>query len=817
MRNSPIESGSTPPERDLVDRLDALFERIAVWSFDHRLVVLALSIGLLAGGAWLASLVRFDNSLAAWFDRSDPAFVAYLDFRDEFGSDEVAYIVYEAPGVEHGPWNLDVMRRIETLTAALEAEVPFVREVKSLTNAELMVPVPDGLEIVTIEDDFPDTQAQLLERRERFLSKPFLVGGLLSEDGRYAAVSVEMEGSSIDPIEALRLDPDGGNALDNLYPQASYHPIEAILARPEYDGIVFHHTGDVALNATMNTITAEEAVTLGGLCFAVVGVILALFFRSPLGVLGPLAVVFLSIMLSVSVIGLLGFELGFMFTMVPTLLIAVGVADGVHIVAEFRALAAELGSRRKALERTMALVATPCLLTSVTTAAGFSAMTIAPIKAISEFGVYAAAGILAAFVLSVSVLPVCLSFGRSFGDPKVLAARSKGGRRTVAALVSVARFAVRQRRAILVVSALLTVVSIAGALQLTVDSNFLDDFSDQVPVRRATLLADEVMGGSASIVYVFDSHETEGVKNPAVLREIERVSEIALENPQLVRKTYSAATVLRDINKTFHDDDPDFDVIPDQRDLVGQYLLLYELSGGQEIEEFLSGDFSRAVLEVRIAIVASSRMAELADRVEAALAVEPLEATTVQQTGMASLWIRLMDYITTSQINGFLLAFGAISVALCLVFRSVPIGLVAMIPNLAPVLLTLGGMGWTGVPLDYVRLLIAPVAIGIAVDDTIHHITRFRYEFRRLGNYEEALVASMAGVGRALVITSVVLVCGFLVFTFSVLDAQVSFGLLLATTIVIALAADFLLMPALVLTLEPFGPETAPQESGDPT
>ena len=195
-------------------------------------------------------------------------------------------------------------------------------------------------------------------------------------------------------------------------------------------------------------------------------------------------------------------------------------------------------------------------------------------------------------------------------------------------------------------------------------------------------------------------------------------------------------------------------------------------------------------------------------------AAEPLVASSASITGIGALWLQLTDYITQSQIRGFLLAFSAIAVMLCLLFRSLTIGLLAMIPNLSPALLALGGMGWLDISLDYVRLLVAPVAIGIAVDDTIHLVTRYRHEFRQCGNYRRALRASLQDVGRALFITSVVLVLGFLVFQFSVMDSQVAFGTLLAGTIVVALVANFLLMPALIMTFEPFGPEgEGPEEA----
>jgi predicted RND superfamily exporter protein len=217
--------------------------------------------------------------------------------------------------------------------------------------------------------------------------------------------------------------------------------------------------------------------------------------------------------------------------------------------------------------------------------------------------------------------------------------------------------------------------------------------------------------------------------------------------------------------------------------------------------------------------VATSVLGEMVEDMERYLDEQPVTASSVSITGIGALWLQLQDYITHSQIRGFLLAFTVIAALLCFVFQSMRIGLVAMIPNLSPVVCTLGFMGWFDIPLDYVRLLIASVAIGISVDDTIHHVTRYQAEFRRSGSYERALYASMADVGRALFITSAVLIVGFLMLTVSRLDTMLLFGTLLAITIGLALIADFFLMPALVMTVKPFGPEwaatAAASESGE--
>lgn len=795
----------------MLEALNRFFATLGGWCFDHRLVAGGLCLAVVAAAVGLAGTARIDNSYEAFFALDDPVYLAYQRYRDDFGSDEVSYILYEAPGTRYGAFDLDVMRRIADLTEALEAEVPFVYEVTSLANAELVLGVGGGIEIRSLWDVPPRDQAQLLQARDLFLAKPLYVGSLLSRDGRTGAIVVEMDRASTDPLEEIRLDPDGGDGMGNLYPQVSSEKIEEILARPEYEGIRFYHSGDVPLNTAYNRIIERESTFLSLLSSAAIGAMLAFFFRSLLGVVGPIVIVQASVMLSIALISLLGWKLDMMFGAAPNLLTAVGVAHAVHILSEFRGLHAELGDRREALVRTLDRVGTPCLLTSVTTAAGFLALAVSPVKAIAHMAFYTAGGVLAAFALSVVLLPVLLSFGKR--RPKRAAQaqeilRARGGARIRDGLAAIARFDVRHRVSIAAGFGIVFLLSGVGIARLEVDSNWLEDFSDAVPLKHDTLHIDSVMGGMSNLVYLFDAGEDGAILEPEALSEIERVHQAALEHDFLVRKGQSIGDVLKDLNQAFHEGDPDTLVLPETRRLAAQYLLLYESSGGEEAGEWISHDRSRANLELRLRIAEMSHTARLAEDLDHVLADAPPDLE-VQMTGIGALWLELLDYLTISQIRSFLLAFGVIAVLMCLVFRSLPLGLVSMVPNLSPVVLVLGAMGWLGIPLDYSKVTIASVAIGIAVDDTIHLLSRYHREFQACGSYREALSRALGDVGRALLITSAALVLGFLMFTASVLDSQASYGILLAATIVAALLADFLLMPALILIFEPFGPEGA--------
>ena len=394
-----------------VDFLKNWFALTGGTAYRHRWLVLLISLAVLGAAVFFGSDVRFNNSFNAYFDEKDPTYKAFLDFRDEFGSDEISYILYTAPLAEHGIWNIEVMRKIKILTQQLEKEVPFVKEVVSLTNAEFEEGKDGNLLVHDLLEHFPETQDSLLERKERVLNKPLYINGLTSRDGRFGAINLEMDKASIDPIDEIRHDPAKGDDMDNLYPQVTFDRIEEILASPEYDGLEFYHTGDVPLNASYNRISQTESTRLAIIAFAVIGVLLFFFFRNIMGVVGPLMIVFCSIFMAIGFVGICSWDFDLMFIMLPALLVAVGVADAVHFVSEYNHYLDIENDRKKAVQKTLFLVGVPCLFTSITTMAGFGSMSVSPIKAIKHFAIYSSVGVGAAFVLSVTLLVVLLSFG----------------------------------------------------------------------------------------------------------------------------------------------------------------------------------------------------------------------------------------------------------------------------------------------------------------------------------------------------------------------------------------------------------------------
>jgi len=239
------------------------FETLAGWCFDHRFVVASLCIALFTGSLMLASKVEQDASYESYFNEGDDTYEAYQKYLDDFGSDEVSYIGYEVPELEHGVWNVEAMAALIELTEALEDEVPFVYEVTTLANAEFTLGTDEGLEVTRIRDEWPLTQEELLLRREAYLKKPLLVGGIVNQDASFAAILIEMDRTSTDPPDEIIWDPKKpADDLENLYPQVSDAKIMEILARPEFADFRFFPSGDVALNAFFNRVLVVEPARL---------------------------------------------------------------------------------------------------------------------------------------------------------------------------------------------------------------------------------------------------------------------------------------------------------------------------------------------------------------------------------------------------------------------------------------------------------------------------------------------------------------------------------------------------------------------------
>jgi uncharacterized protein len=808
-----------------VDKIDRQFGAVAEWSITYRKWVVGFCVLMLVTGCYFMTKVRFDGSLEGFFAESDPVYNAYKEYLDDFLSDEVTYILYQVPDKEHGPFDIDAMKTIGQLTEDLELEVPFVREATSLTNVEfIFAEGEDELVVDELMINFPDSQQELLAIKEKVMSKPSYVDYLISKNGEYGAIYLEMAKASPDPLEDIIYDPEKGEALDNLYPQVSDIKVREILSRPEYanSGIEFYITGDAPMNSVYNHMYMEDSSMISLYTIIFIAIISFLLLRTSLtGLLAPMSVVVLSVLMMLGSIGLMGWTVGLFITMAPTLICAIGVAQAVHILQEYHRAKAHHGDNRRAVQEAIRKVGGPCLLAALTTAAGFMVMGVSELQGLAEFGIYSAIGVIFTFILSITLLVVFLARGGKNNGTEAIAADPtapplsdlQGVNPLVKAIVN-GSISINHRypNLVLVVFGAIFIWAGIGLTKLSIDFNFLDEFKDHVEWKQHTIKADKEMGGIMSVTYIIDTDRDNGAKDVELLKALDKLQAYAESLPN-VKKSFSMADFVKDLNRTFHGDDPAYYTIPDNQELVSQYLLVYEVSGGDELYEVVTPDFRRTVLEMRVVMTEASKIRDIINKINAYEKENPLPGAELRETGIGWLWVRIADYISSTQFQAYSLIFIIIALVMCFAYGSLKVGLISMIPNLAPIAITLGGMGWMGIHLDYMKLLLATIAIGIAVDDTIHLVTRYRSRFLELGNYSQAMTASLKDVGPALVITTLILIGGFAGYQFTDLAVLAMFGILLSATIAIALVADLLLMPVLLGKLKPFGKETTRQEN----
>ncbi|MGQ0698869.1 MAG: efflux RND transporter permease subunit [Panacagrimonas sp.] len=784
--------------------LNVWFAQIAAWCAQHPRAVIGLTVLAVAVGLYGASLARQDNSLDAYFLEGDPEYRFYKDYIEEFSSDEVSYLLYDAPGTEHGPFDLEVMRKIAKLTEALEREVPFTRKVTSLANVEFIEARGDEVEIHALMSDAPATQEELLRLRGVALSKPLYVNSIVSKDAKYAAVVVEMTRNSTDTIDKLRHDPNGGDGLPNLYPQVPDKKIREILARPEYQGIRFWISGDVPMNSAYNELIGADigSITLITLLLAGLASMVFLGVR-PMGLLAPLLVVLLSLILTLGFMGFFKLKITLFFLMVPTLICAMGVAQCVHMLLCWQKERNHTADAVEVVRRTVIRIGVPCLLVAVTDAVGFLGMAVSELRALSEMAWFSAFGVMMTFVLALTLMFAISAYTKR---PVGVARPTRVVLWLRDFMTQLAEVNIRHRWKLMAGFAVVLVFGLVGLSKLRVDFNFLEEFKPDIEWRAHTEHINKVMGGILSVVYVFETEATDGIKNVELLRQVESLQAVA--NAQSVAQySVSVVDIIKELNQAFNGGDKAFYKLPEDRETLAQLLLVYELSGGKEMNDVLNLDRSKTALQVRLKMVAASEVRTFIEAMDGHIKAHPLPGVNVEVSGVGLLWVQMAQYISDTQVQSYVITFGTIALFMIAAFGSVRLGLLAMLLNLFPIVLTMGLMGWLGWHLDYFRLLLATIAIGIAVDDTMHFVSCFKQEFDACGRYEEALRRTMPEIGPAMIAMTAILLVAFSSYLASSLAIVASFGILLGFCIAIAVVADLLLMPALLMWLKPLGPE----------
>ncbi len=751
-----------------------------------RWPVLLASVGLTALFVVAMGALRMDNSNEAFFMERDPVRLVQDKFSQLFSNDDFVYILIETDDF----FQPDMVRRVRALARDLELRVPHLRDMTFLGNAEYVRGLADEIEITDLIEAGPHTTDSMRLARQRAMNEPLFLDNLISRDGRTTAILLEF----------VRYPQDTSDPRKDIAPA-----IYEVLAKPEHADLHVYTVGGPVVDYEFDALATYESQRLVSLALVLACLILLGVTRSFRAALAPLLIVVLGVVWTLGIVGLLGWSLTLMVIILPVLLICAGIGDAVHIVAEIQDQQRAGVQGHDSLVRGLAAVGWPCVLTTLTTAAGFLSFLATDIKPIREMGVYLALGVMAALLLSFALVPTLLSFGRRQGGLPAAESEKNALQTLLAGAAAPTRCS---PRGVLAVFVVLAGLALFGYSRVEVESNFVQDLSTDLAVRRAHDYVDTRMGGSMSLEIMLDSGRPDGVKDLAFLRQLERLQDF-VDGHALTEKTYSVLDLLKKMRRALYADRPDAYTLPDTSAQASEYLYLYETSGGRELDKVVSLHYDVARLSVRTRSLNTKAVRTFMADVDQFATQQLDPAIRVEYAGVMS-WFRAMaDHIGHGQLRSLLLALVAITIILCWSLRSVTLGLISTLPNVFPVLLTMGLMGYAGVFMNLNLVIMAPVVLAISTDDTIHFMVHFRRAFDRRGNYGQALEDTLRGVGRPLLYTTLILASGFGLFCLSNNLSIQQFGALGAFTFVWALLADFFLVPAVLLLLKPLGAERA--------
>jgi len=790
--------------RAAIERLFESWGRTA-----YRLCGWLLLASAVGSGLLIAQLPRltFDNSTDEFLRPRDPIRVVYDDFRRRFGRDERMLLAIEGEGV----FELDFLAKLRALHEDLREGTPHLEDVTSLVNARNVRGEADELIVEDLMEDWPRGPEDVERLRERARANPLYENVFLSADEKVATISLELVAYSergagdVAGRELAGFETGTGPRTDVPFLSAeeiseSVRSVRAIVARHQAPGFRIYLAGGPVMSETLNFRMSRDASRGLVLTLLAIGGFLYLLLRRWLAVALPLLIVVLSMLCTLGTMALVGAPMSIATQILPTFLVAVGICDAVHILAIFFRRFEESHDKQEAIAFTLGHSGLAIVMTSLTTAGGLVSFLAADLKPVADLGIWAPIGVLYALVYTLVLMPALIA---------VLPVRPRGLRpgsnrrdRLDRLLVAMGDFAASRPWSVVVCTAFVLLCSFAGVWQLRFSHNAIEWFPATDELRLGTEFTNARLGGAMSIEILADSGRENGLHEPDMLVRLQAVHDWAVDvrmGDWSVSKTISLVDVVKESHRALNENRPDFYMIPGERDLVAQELLLFENSGSDDLTDLVDPQFRTARLSMRVpwldAMFYPPIIAEL--RSELARILGP--DVKLEVTGLLSVLARTFRATIQSMARSYVIALAVITPLMILLIGDVRRGVLSMVPNLTPVIMTLGFMGWVGLPIDGSNLMVGSIVIGLAVDDTIHFMHNFRRYWEQSGDPRRAVQETLQTTGRALLLTSLVLAAGFYTFTVSYMKNLVVFGALTGSAIAVAFLANVLLASALMV------------------
>ncbi|MEJ3623556.1 MMPL family transporter [Vibrio vulnificus] len=757
-------------------------ERTSLLAFSTRFSFWTLIISLMAivATAMGAKNLYFRGDYNIFFDGSNAQLQAFDEIQTTFAkTDNIALVLAPKSG---DVFDQRTLTQIQEMTEQAW-QVPYSSRVDSLANYQHTEAVDDDL---LVEDllyqSYPLTAERIAKVRAVAMSEPLLVNALVSEKGDVAVINITMQMPGVDETAEV-------NEVVAYVEQMLSH------YRAEYPDVTIYKAGIIAMNHSFAMAAQNDSATLVPTMLLVILVFLTLMLRSFLSVLATLVVIIGAIVATLGIVGWAGMFLHVASVNVPTLIMTLAVADCVHVIASMRHFMRQGMPKSQAIHRSVTLNFVPIIITSVTTAIGFLMMNMSDSPVLRDFGNLSALGVMIACVLSVSLLPALLNLLPVRFSAKQ-AAKSSDIMDKLADLV------VHRRNVLLPLS----IVVIAGSAALIPYNKVNDEsvkyFDTSSEFRQAADFMEQRIGGMTTMSIAIKTHQSQGIASPDFLEVLGEFTRWLREQPE-TDHVASLSDIYKRLNKNMHGDDSAYYALPAERELAAQYLLLYEMSlpFGLDLNNQVNVDKSSVKLQLTVKNLGSVELVALEERIYQWFASHAPRYQVVASSP-SLMFAHIGETNMASMLSTLPITLILISALMIFALRSWRLGVISLVPNIAPAVIGFGLWALISGEINLGLSVVVTLTLGIVVDDAVHFLAKYQHARKEGQNAEQAVRYAFHTVGRALWITTVVLVAGFSVLAMSQFRLNSDMGQLSAIVIFVALVIDFVLLPSLLMRFD---------------
>ncbi len=740
-------------------------------------------------GYYALNELKLDNKYGTVLPKDSPATEQYKKFKDEFGEDGGGLVIAIQPDSLYTEKNFLKWKQLGDSILRMNGVVSVLSEATLFSIKKN--PIDKRFEIHRIFSDISFKEKSIDQIKKEIKLNPIYDGLLYSQKNNVSLMMIRLDEKDLSDRIKSKVVLDIENLADSY----------------KKDFGKLHYAGLPHLRVVISNRIQNEMYWFIGLSLFVTSALIFLFFRSYKAIVICNIVVFISVIWSLGSIAFVGYQLSILMALIPPLMIVIGVPNCIYLLTKFHQEIKIHGNKVKALSQVIQKIGTAMFLTNFTTAIGFITFAFTNSEKLTEFGIAASFNVMMTFVLSLCLLPIFESFSKPPKKHHLRHLDRKFSKWVINIVLTVTQ---KYRIAVYVLLVLLTVFSINGLRKITVTGNMTDDLPAKDQIVQDLHFIEKNFGGSIPFEIIINCSDKNIIDSLSTLSKIEEIQQYLAQDPDF-SKSFSIVNYMKEINLIYHGNNPEFYRLMDEkekkkmRNFISYFNIINGDEGGLSLKDLVAADVGSIRIRCQMKDLGSYEVSQKVDKIKPVIQniLDPSKKQmTVSFTGTSVIGSEGTKYLVNNLISSIIYAILSIALLMLILFRSWQMVLISMIPNLFPLLFTAGIMGYFNIPLKPSTLLVYSIAFGITVDNTIHYLSKYRHELKhKEWDIKTCVLVAIKETGLGMFYTSVVLFCGFSVFSFSQFGGTQALGILISVTLFMGMLTNMIVLPTTLFTL----------------